>query len=190
MGVEDWNAKDQLALAIDSKGIVALGRKFHPAPSEFTNMPRLAASHLIKEQGYPRIFTIKRNKIFLTVCYDVLGLVHQRLENPGIAIVLNCTHYFFPIGEELCSDSRFARLGLAGASRQWKCPVFASTLYVNRAIGSNWPSGVLWKKGNKDQRKWKYRDNYIAPSNEIEISQGIETAVIRFFMVKRRGGGG
>ncbi len=41
------------------------------------------------------------------------------------------------------SEANFARHGLAGASAQWKCPVFASATFF-KPIPERWPSGVYW----------------------------------------------
>ncbi len=134
-------AEEQIALAINNKGIAAYARKFHPTKTESINR---AKSFLELEQGFQRILEFGGIKFYLAICYDSFGIRQKNIQNPEVDVILNLIHGFFPFGEKNCGENYFVRHGLAGASKQWKCPVYASTTFFNRKIPINFPSGVLW----------------------------------------------
>jgi len=162
---EPW-AKDQNAIAISNKGIIAGSRKFHSAPTEKT-LVELADSYLEQEQGLKRRFNLGGRDCYLAVCYDSFGIRHQNIQNPGVGIILNHIHGFFPIGQGNSGDTYFVRHGLAGASKQWDCPIFGSTIFFDREIPQNWQSGVVWNQGDESTMHWKYEDNPLQPSEVI-----------------------
>lgn len=170
----EW-AKDQIGVAISRNGIIALGRKFHPAPSEKEYVD-LAQDHLAREEGKTRVFELGGRKYFICACYDSFGIKHKELQNPDVDIILDLIHRFKP--KE--SEANFARHGLAGASNQWRCPVFAATVFF-KPIPPDWPSGVYWDKGNTHSPSCTYVSISIKPINEtpLRITEGV--ASIRIY---------
>lgn len=168
-----WS-KDQVAATINKEGIIALARKFHSAPTERGRV-ELAEDYKSLEHKKPKIFSLNGKTFFPAVCYDSFGIRQKKLENPGIDIILNHIHAFYPSGEGNSGEVYFAKHGVAGASKQWNCPVFSSTVFFNRKIPPNWPTGILWNQGEKNTVMWKYSDNPItsASSFEIDISEGL-----------------
>jgi hypothetical protein len=164
---EPW-AKDQTALAISKQGIVACARKFHSAPTE-KSLVELADSYLEAEADLDRFFLLDERHCYLAVCYDSFGIRHQNIKNPNIDIVLTSIHGFFPVGQGNSGDTYFVRHGLAGASKQWNCPVFGSAIFFDREIPENWQSGVIWDKGDTPTQYWSYADNPLEPK---EIHKG------------------
>lgn len=182
--------KDQLALAVSKKGIIAIGRKFHPTEDEKGQI-EVASTHQSLEEGKPRIFSLNGRKFFLAICYDIFGIKQKSLPNTGIDIILNTVHQFTPrckcekdpckCGGWASGDVYFARHGFAGASKQWRCPVFGSVAFFKRHIPQKWPSGVYWNRGNKETKKWKYGDNPVKVSQQFyhDILEG--KALIRIY---------
>jgi len=156
----DKFASDQLAIAIDKTGIKAIGRKFHPVAKEKGHI-RVATGYRSGENGYPRIISLNDRAFYIAVCYDVFGIKKECLTNPGIHSILSCIHGFTVRGEGGSGVSMFTRHGLAGASKQWNCPIYSSTVYLKRKIPQNWPSAILWNQGDKSTKEWHYDDNPI-----------------------------
>ena len=173
-------SNDQIGIAVSRKGIVAIGRKFHPAPQEKGHV-ELAESHSSEEDGKSRIFELNGVKYFMCVCYDTYGVRHKNLPNPGVDVVLNLVHCFYPRREGPSGESYFARHGFAGASKQWKCPVFGTAVFFNRDIPENWPTGVYWNQGDKSTPNWKYEDNPLKYSEGFRVSEGI--ALVRMYLI-------
>jgi len=171
---------DQIGIAISKEGIEAIGRKFHPAPQEKGHV-ELADDVSSKEDGKSRISELNGVKYFMCVCYDTYGIRHKNLINPDVDVVLNLVHCFYPRGEGPSGESYFARHGFAGASKQWKCPVFGTAVFFNRSIPERWPTGVYWDQGDKSTPKWKYEDNPLKYSIEfpVDISEG--KALVRIY---------
>jgi len=140
-----------------------------------------AKNYLYREDGKPRIFSLNGKRYYLAVCYDVFGIRQLSLPNPEVNVVLSLVHEFWPRGEEASGEVYFAKLGFACASKCWNCPVFGSTVFFNRNIPKNWPSGVFWNKGNKNQFKWKYRDNPLNPNKEFYLNISEGKAMVRIF---------
>lgn len=180
LGVDGRDGDDQIALAINRKGIVAAARKFHPTEAE-TDYIIKADSYLDEEDGYPRLFRIGSRNIYLAVCYDIFGIRHRKLLNPGADIILNLIHGFYPHGEGGSGDVYFAKHGLAGGSKQWGCPVFAAASFCDRNVPKNWPSGVLWDCGTMKTAEWSYKYNPMKPSETIEIEGQSGKGIIRIF---------
>jgi len=177
---EENYSNDQIGIAVSKNGIEAVGRKFHPASQEKGHV-KLAESHSSEEDGKSRIFELNGVKYFMCVCYDTYGVRHKNLPNPGVDVVLNLVHCFYPKGEGPSGESYFARHGFAGASKQWKCPVFGTAVFFNRAIPERWPTGVIWNQGDKSTQKWKYEYNPLKYSEEFkfDITEGI--ALVRMY---------
>ena len=171
--------KDQIALAVDRSGIIAAARKFHPTAGEKSTTV-LANEYLAKENGKSRIFEFNGKRFYLAVCYDLYGIRHLNLTNPGISEVLNLIHMFNkrsdPIGGS--GDVYWAKNGMAGASMKWKCPVYGSVVFFNRKIPERWPSGVLAKGKNGNTKTWRYEENKIKILNKFEANHHEGRAVI------------
>jgi len=177
---EDYS-NDQIGIAVSRKGIEAIGRKFYPAPQEKGHV-ELADSYSSKEEGKSRIFELNGVKYFMCVCYDTYGVRHKELSNSeGVNVVLNLVHCFYPKGEGPSGDPYFARHGFAGASKQWKCPVFGTAVFFNREIPERWPSGVYWNQGDKSTQNWKYKDNPLKPSRDIPVDIPEGKAMVRIY---------
>nr|AAU83568.1 conserved hypothetical protein [uncultured archaeon GZfos31B6] len=159
----------QIGLAVDKGGIKAMGRKFHPAPQERGHV-ELAPNYLSEEDGESRIFELNGVKYFMCVCYDTYGIRHLDPPNPGVDVVLNLVHCFYPQGEGPSGDPYFARHGFAGASKQWGCPVFGTAAFFNRSISDNWPTGVYWNQDDKSTRNWSYAYNPVKSEVEFRMS--------------------
>ena len=181
--------KDQLAIAVSRKGIIAIGRKFNPTEDEEDKI-QSASTYLSLEEGKSRIFLLNGRRFYMAVCYDVFGL--KQLPNPGVKVILNAVHQFTPRCKckgEICKcgaasgDVDFARKGLAGASKKWNSPVFASVVFFNRDIPIRWPSGVRWNQGNKSVQQWKYRNNPIKTGDEFELSIKEGVALVRIYNI-------
>jgi very-short-patch-repair endonuclease len=162
LGIDCNYSKDQLAYAITQTGILAAARKFHPTGEERNNI-NTADSFNSTEMGYERIFERRGKNFYLAVCYDVFGIRHQDLTNPGVDAILDLAHRFHPRGKGPSGDVDFARKGFAGASAQWMCPVFGTAVFFNRPIPSSWPTGVLWMGEGKSLKNFKYTDNQLYP---------------------------
>lgn len=168
---------DQLGFAIDKNGIIAMGRKFHPIYDERETI-NLAKSYLELEQDFPRIFELQGKKFYLAVCYDIFGIKHKSLNNPGVKSILNLVHKFTPrcrCSGEICicnatsGDVYFAKNGFAGASKQWRCSVYGSAIFQLRGIPGKWPAGVYWNQGNIHIKYWRYLDNKCPRPEKIWI---------------------
>jgi hypothetical protein len=193
--------KDQLALAVSKKGIIAIGRKYYPTKEEDDKIQK-ALNHQDLENGKSRVFSFNGRRYFLAVCNDIFGIRKRSLPNPGVDVILNTIHQFTRRCKCKCRKKEdckcwaasgytdFARKGFAGASKQWKCPVFGSVSFLalkgkwrkhTCPIPRNWPSGVFWNQGEKNIKKWRYADNPLRPESEfkINISEGI--ALIRIY---------
>src|SRR5207249_2238340 len=143
VGIDGRVFQDQTAIAIRQEGRISIARKFHPTADE-AGLISLAQDYLAPEDAVPRVFTVSDKKFYLCVCYDVFGIHHNGLNNPGVDAALTLAHRFCRKGEGMSGDVDFARKGLAGAAKQWACPVFGSVVFVDRHVPPNWPSGVLW----------------------------------------------
>ena len=84
-------------------------------------------------------------------------------------------------GEGRSGDVDFARKGLVGASKQWDCPVFATGTFFRRNIAPNWPSGILWDKGDTNVKRWKHSDNPITPMAIEKFDRELEKTEVRIF---------
>jgi len=164
----EW-AKDQIGAAISKEGIIALGRKFHPAPNEKRYVD-LANDHLEKEENRSRVFELGGRKYFICACYDSFGIKKKGIPNFGIDVILDLVHGFYPKGEDRSGDVYFAKHGFAGASKEWGCLTFGAAVFFNRRIPERWPSGVYWNQGGASTQKWRYEDNPIKPQIEFEVS--------------------
>lgn len=115
-GMDFEHGIDQIAIAVDARGLNAIGRKFAPTKSE-EGYIRKATSPLDAEYGYSRIFSIGQKRLYLAVCYDCFGIRHDEIKNPGVDIALVLSHQFQPRGQENSGEVDFVRKGVAGASQ-------------------------------------------------------------------------
>ncbi len=158
---EPWS-KDQFAVALASNGIVGLARKFHPAPGE-KGVLDAAQDHLSRESQHTRIITHKDRTFYLAVCYDCFGIRQKHLTNPGVDAILTTAHEFHPLGMPNSGEAYFARHGIAGASKEWNVPTFASAAFIERPVPERWPTGISWTSGSLSTTKWTYKDNALRP---------------------------
>ena len=175
-GIDFDDGNDQLALAVNRNGLIALGRKFSPTKME-AGIIRQATSPFELEYGYSRTFKIKGKVFYLAVCYDCFGICHEDIENPGIDAVLVLSHQFQPRGKENSGDVDFVRKGVAGVSNQWNCPAFVSSVFFDRDISTNWPTGVLWSGEGRSVKTFKYDENRLHWNERKLMSGRFENAV-------------
>jgi hypothetical protein len=181
LGIDGRAGADQLAVAITTNGIVAMARKFHPAPGEREFLCP-AEDWTSGENGFPRIAALFERRFFLAVCYDGFGIKHRRLPWPKVDAVLDLVHAFGRRGSAHGSgDALFARHGLAGASQEWGVPTFAAAQFVDRTVPPDWPSGVRWKGRRGSTMAWRYFENGIAPERVVSTGTAAGRAVVRIF---------
>jgi hypothetical protein len=182
-GIDAPLEKNQLGIAITSGGILAPGRKFYPTKGEKGEL-HISGSAYEKELGYERSFHWKGKKYFIAVCYDSFGINHLELPKQGVDSIIDLIHGFDPKGEGPSGEAYFARHGLAGAAKQWKCPAFGSAVFFNRSLPLGWPSGIFWNKGKLSTQYFKYEDNPLKPFKIQEIPDKHEKVIMRYFEVK------
>jgi len=181
-GIDGRNMRDQLAGAVNARGVVAIGRKFFPAPAEEQDgRVECASDHLQGELGYPRIFNVSGHRLYLAVCYDSFGIRKRNLNNPKVNLILNPAHAFHPRGESGSGDVYFAKYGFAGSSRQWQCPTMGTAVFMDRKIPPNWPCAVLWNQSDKGVQGWSYTDNQLGPEMTMELACEDEKALVRVY---------
>lgn len=178
----DGYARDQIAVAVDHTGIIALGRKFYPQKKERGHV-NLAKSYNIPEDGKSRIFNYGDYSFYLAVCYDSFGIKKQNIKNPGVTGLIELAHCFYPKGLGPSGEPYFARHGFAGASRQWECPVFGTGVFFNRTVPEGWPTGVMWNRGEISTRDWKYEMNPMRPEAVGSVSIPEGRAVVRAYTI-------
>ncbi|MFD1674289.1 hypothetical protein [Alicyclobacillus fodiniaquatilis] len=182
IGIDGRDGRDQTALAITTNGIVAAARKYHPTAEEHGYIS--AASDFLEGEGvHTRIFGLKGRQMYLAVCYDGFGIRQRKINNPGVDVVLDLVHGFQPKTEGNSGDVYFAKHGFAGASKQWKVPVFGAAVFLGRPIPPNWPTGVVWDQGELPTGNWKYEYNPLKPASEVSYGVGNEVAVVRYFSI-------
>lgn len=140
---------DQIALLIDKDGIKHRVKKFCASPQEkdviFHDLEPL------EEAKKSHIFSFKGKEIFISVCYDICANKPAPkgfdLTNPGVDCILNLVHRFPRVGQG-SGVWYFVRDNFGGASRDWKCPVFGTGIFIERDVADIWRSGVSWNLGN------------------------------------------
>ena len=182
LGIDGRDGKDQMGLAINANGLLALARKFHPSPDDSKSMLK-AKSFLSTEHNKQRIFRVKKRKFYIAICYDGFGIKQKHLSNPGVEIILDLVHGFWPQGQGGSGDVYFAKHGFAGSSKQWNCPTFGSVVFFNRDIPENWPTGVIWDQGKKNTKEWKYKDNPLKPIKLTIVKEELEEAKVNIFNI-------
>lgn len=182
LGVDCEDGKDQLAFAIDQSGVLAVARKFYPTLDEKFCI-NAADQFDDKEMGYSRIFTKNGKKFYLAVCYDVFGIRHKNIPNPGVDVILVLAHCFYPRGDGPSGEVDFARKGFAGASQQWKCPVLGTGVFFYRKIPEKWPTGVIWNAYGKSVKSFKYSDNQLTSDREKTIFVSDESTLLRRYQL-------
>lgn len=180
-GVDFGGSKHQLGFALNQNGIQAIGRKFFPTEGDTKDGILPAKSPDELEYGYERTFRLNGKKIFLAVCYDGFGIKHQNQGLEGIDYIVDMIHQFNPVGQGNSGEVYFAKHGLAGASKHCKCPVLASTVFIDREIPERWPSGVVWQSGDISTQKWKYEFNRTQPVSTKRIEGKKESIELRYF---------
>lgn len=181
-GIDGRGGKDQIAVAVGRKGIIAAGRKFHPTTDEAAYVePADSPTH--GEERYSRIMEVKGRRVFLAVCYDGFGIRQRGLKNPGVDLIFDLVHEFRPPGEDGSGAVYFAKHGFAGSSKQWGCPTFGAAVFFNCDIPPAWPTGVVWNQGNKSTQRWRYSDNPLKPIREFKVKHNTETGIVRLFFI-------
>lgn len=179
---EEGYIRDQISLAIDQDGIIAMGRKFYPSAQEREHV-NLTENYLNGEAGHSRVFSAGGIKWYLGVCYDVFGVRHLDLQNPGVGGFISLVHCFYPKGKGPAGDPYFARHGFAGASKQWGCPVVGTATFFDRDVPERWPTAVFWNRGNISTQQWRYDDNILKPEQQVEISTPEGKALVKFYSI-------
>ncbi len=134
------------------------------------------------EDGHSRIAPLFGRRFFLAVCYDGFGIKHRRLPRPEVDAVIDHVHSFGRRDSRFGSgDVLFARHGLAGASQEWRVPVFAAVRFVDRQVPEDWPSGVLWRGPKSSTMTWTYSRNRLKPERVLAIETPAGNAVVRVF---------
>jgi hypothetical protein len=149
-------------------------------------MDGLMRSSVLKKHSQVRKICVPNQRILLgNIMISVHGKKRNKsLEqiNPGVDVVLNLVHCFYQPGEGPCGEPYFARHGFAGASKQWKCPVFATVVFFKPNISPLWPTGVYWNQGDKSTTKWRYSDKPIKPADSFEpITIEESLALVRMY---------
>lgn len=193
--------RDQLGLAVSRQGLLALGRKFYLSKEDKEGDVIKAESNFAREQGYNRVFTFNGRRFFIAVCYDARGIIALRLENPEsgkIDVILNMVHFFYqPLTPEERKDPNVERRPsgviynvrnlVAGASRQWECPAFATATFVNRGITEKYRTGMYWRMGDASVTKCAIDDNSLRPLEGLGFRQACSegTAEVRVYDLDR-----
>ena len=140
---------DQIALLIDKHGIKQRVRKFCASPQEKDVISHDLES--FEEAKISHIFSFKGKNFFISVCYDICANKPAPkgigVTNPGVNYILNLVHRF-PKSGEGSGVWYFVRDNFGGASRDWKCPVFGTGIFIERDIADSWRSCVSWNLGN------------------------------------------
>jgi hypothetical protein len=175
-------ARDQIAVAIDQTGIIALGKKFYPANAERGHV-NLAGDFNILENGKSRIFKWGNSSFYLGMCYDGFGVKILNIKNPGVNGFIELAHCFYPKGQGPSGESYFARHGFAGTAHQWDCPVYGTAVFFRRSVPENWPTGVIWNQGAISTTEWNYRMNPLKPEDVMRMKIDGGAAVVRLFSI-------
>jgi hypothetical protein len=181
-GIDCEDGRDQLAVAVHANGILAIGRKFHPAKAD-PNSIRPADSYNEMEMGYSRSFTVHGKRFYLAVCYDSFGIRQCNLPNPGVDAILILAHQFWRKGEGISGEVYFARKGFAGASLQWSCPAFGTAVFFNREIPTNWPTGILYRDAEKGIKHFSYQDNELRRVQQHMVEAGKEQGLCSLYLI-------
>lgn len=163
---------DQLAVAIDRTGIIAIGRKFHTLTKKERKSIHLASDYVRGESGKPRIFSLNGIRFFPAICYDTYAPQQLKLINPGIDVILSHVHYFVPLNEEGPKGVvDFVRKGFVGASAQWRCPVYGAGIFIRRKIPHCWRTGMEYRVFSKPYLKCTIDENSLRPDMEFHDMQ-------------------
>jgi hypothetical protein len=181
-GIDSEDGNDQLAVAVQANGILAIGRKFHPTKYD-PNDIRPADSYNEMEMGYSRSFTAHGKRFYLAICYDGFGISQRNLPNPGVDAILILVHKFWPKGKGISGDVDYARKGFAGASLQWNCPAFGTAVFFDREIPVNWPTGVLYKDVEKGVKHFMYQDNELRWIQQDTVEASNEQALCYLYLM-------
>jgi hypothetical protein len=166
---------EQIVTAITKSGIVAKGRKFYPTKDEKNNV-QTAKFFDVKESGYERFFECKGKKFYLAVGYDVFGIRHCKIVNPGVNAVLNSVYRITPKGKG-SGFSYYIRYGFGGASLHWNCPVFGAAVFFERKVPETWQSGFQCNNRIQNLQSITYADNTLQPNKpDSDISTEYERA--------------
>lgn len=175
-------ARDQIAVATDRTGIIALGRKFYPQKVERGHV-NLVSGFNVPELGKSRIFRFREKSYYLAMCYDSFGIKNLDIKNPGVQGIIELAHCFYPKGKGPSGDPYFARHGFAGAARQWNCTAYGTGVFFRRRVPDRWPTGVIWNQGSISTQNWKYEMNPLKPEKVIRLPVIDGAAVVRFFRI-------
>jgi hypothetical protein len=168
---ETGHNDDRIAVAINSSGVVAKGFEFMPT-KERKNKTNPAEFFHGKKAGYDRFFEHKGKRFYLAVCYDSLSIRKYKIEKPEIDVVLNLVHYFTR-SKKGHGYSNFIRYGFGGASRYWKCPVFGSTVFLDREnVPDEWQPVFRCSDKVQNLPNIKNEDNLLTHD---ELYHGIST---------------
>lgn len=181
-GIDFDRGCDQLAIAVSSEEILAIGRKFYPTDYEKGNIV-VSPHYNAKELNYDRTFSVKDTKFYLAVCYDGFGIRHKKVKNPEVNVVLDLVHGFYPKGTGLSGDVDFARKGFTGASLEWNCPVFGAAVFFERKVPPNFPTGVFWTNQGQSVKGFKYSDNELQAKETFLVGDKTEKAHCKLYHI-------
>jgi hypothetical protein len=172
-----WARRDQLGIAFQAGGVVAIARKFHQASED----PDIEGpkSPYSPEGTFPRTFKFAGKHVYPAICYDSFGIRHKDVPNRGMDVLLNHVHRFARKGERMSGSVDYARKGPALAARAWGVPIFAAVSF-DGYIEPSWPTGIKWHTRRAPQR-WRYSDNPLSPAAEFNIPHGDADARIQIF---------
>jgi hypothetical protein len=188
---KDGQFRDQLGIAVNGNGILAVARKFYPTEDE-QGVIRPAKDFSSKEEGHHRWFDAFGKRFLLCVCYDGFGIAHQGLPNPPpgcdqkVDVVCDIIHFFSKPGKPGSGDVYFAPKGLAGASLKWKVPVFGAVVYAKRTKEDGirgWPSGVLVRLKKKSVQWLRYSDFRMTPIKRIQVEVPEGLALVDIYAI-------
>jgi hypothetical protein len=163
---------DQIAIALDKTGIIAIGRKFHVLTNKERERVHLAPDNLHGELGKPRIFSLNGVRFFPAICYDTYGPQQGKLVNPGVDVILSHVHYFVPLNEKGPKGVvDFVRKGFAGSSAQWRCPVFGAAIFIRRPIPKSWCTSMNYRTFLKLYTDCKINENSAMPIQSFKVDQ-------------------
>jgi hypothetical protein len=169
---------NQIALVVSSQGIDAGAKKFFPTDPIEADVVDLAENYLSEEMfwthRYSRIFSLANRSFYVAVCNDIKGLgIHPKPE--GVDAILNCVHGCYNredhIKDKAPQCNYFVRRNFAGASQQWRCPVFGAVVFFKRRIAEKWRTGILYHTWDKMLIQCETDENALAPIRSDRITK-------------------
>ena len=175
VGVDGRNSADQLAVAVDKKGIISAARKFY----DEGGWVNLAKTAFEKEDGLERTFTINKKKAYVAVCWDAKGIYRNNIAKHECDFLINVIHGFGKTTSR--EDSQFVRKIMAGAAKYWRVHLYAASTFFDDRPHGNWPSGIKWTHGEKSVNDFTYKDISIKPESENSINTNLGKIYLSYY---------